>query len=368
MKLITIAFASIILILIAPSALANGLEITEVDVHVNYDDAFTYRVENRDRKNSGTLSMSNGSKIDVDVLPGSTVTFTIRVENTFEGDKTDLRGVFATVTIKDIDDDSDLDKESVDFDLEPGNDYRFDVEFKIPIDVDSGTYDVVIEAEGDDRNGTSYKAELNQKLEVKKQSHDIRITQVLLTPSVLDCSRKAKLTAEIVNAGSNQENQVSLEFKSANFGINSFDRDISLQSSDEASDEEKTFAKSLNIEVPSFFSAGTYPILVNLYWKNFILFDQKKVDLIVKDCIAGTAQTQMNEQEPKSEIEADEESVETIPAEEVGLENEQITATEEISIFSSPLILLIFAGGFAILILIVLIFFGYLRLKKAIEY
>ncbi len=354
-----IAFLLTFLLLVA-SVLAAGLEITEIDASVDYDEAYTYRVESRDRIDSNSVPVANNTKINVDILPGSNVTFTIRVENTFQGEEPDLRGVFVTITIEDIDDGADLDEESIDFDLEPGDDYRFDVKFPILIDVDAGTYNVIIEAEGEDRNETPYKTELLQKLEVKKQSHDIRISKVLLTPSVVDCNRKAKLTAEIVNAGSNAENQVALEFKATSLGVNSYDKDISLESSDEASDEEKTYTKTLNIEVPSFFQEGKFPILINLYWKNFVLFDQKTVDLIVKDCISGVTKTETKKEEIKEEV-----GTIIQPKEETkeSTKEEPITSTIELSIKNSPILLSMLLGGFVVIVLIILIVFGYLKSK-----
>src|SRR3989338_4564733 len=349
-----IVFLIVFMILVAPSILAAGLQITEIDVHVDYDEAYTYRVENRDRIDSTTVSISNDSKIDAYLLPGSNVTFTVRVENTFQGEDPDLRGVFATITIEDIDDGADLDEESIDFDLEPGNDNRVDVKFPIPLDVDAGTYNVIMEAEGEDRNETSYKTEVRLKLEVKKQSHDIRITKVLLNPSIVDCDRKAKLTAEIVNAGSNAENQVALEFKATSLGVNSYDKDISLESSDEASEEEKIHAKPLNIEVPSFFKAGTFPILINLYWKNFVLFDQKTVDLVVKDCVSSATKPkqEVNEETPVVVIQPEDEKEEQTAEEPV------TTSTQEITILSSPMLAMLL-GGFAVIVLAVLIVIGY---------
>ncbi len=355
MKLVT--FLLVFAILLASDILAAGLQITEIDVHVEYDDAYTYRVENRNRIDSTTVPVANNSKIDADILPGSTVTFTVRVENTFQGENPELRGVFATINIEEIDDGADLEEESIDFDLEPGDDSRVDVKFAIPLDVDAGAYNVVMEAEGEDRNETPYNTKVNLKLEVKKMSHDIRITKFLLTPSVVDCDRKAKLTAEIVNAGSNVENEVALEFKATSLGINSYDKDVSLMSSDEASEEEKRYTKTLNIEVPSFFRAGTFPILINLYWKNFVLFDQKTVDLVVKDCVSGSSKL-----EPKQVVEEEKEPVTIIEPkdekEEQTIEEPVTTSTQEITILSSPMLAMLL-GGFAVIVLAVLIVIGY---------
>lgn len=365
MKLII--FTLLILILVAASALAQGLEITEIEVHVDYDEAYTYRIENRERIDSTSVPVANNSKIDVDILPGSNVTFTVRVENTFQGEKPVIKGTFVAITIEDIDDGADLDGESLDFDLEPGDDYRYDVKFYIPLDVDAGTYNTIIEAEGDDKNGTLYRTELsNLKFEVKKQSHDIRITKVLLSPSVVDCDRKAKLTAEIANVGSNPENEITLEFKAISLGINSFDKDISLQSSEEASDEEKMHTKSLNIEIPSFLRPGTYQILINLYWKNFVLFDQKTAELVVKDCITGATAAKTEQKEEKEEagpvtvIQPEEKIKEQIPREEL------ITATQEISVLEYPILISVFLGGIIIVILFVLVVVGYAKKAKVL--
>jgi hypothetical protein len=214
-----------------------------------------------------------------------------------------------------------------------------------------------MEVEGEDRNETSYRTKLAQKLEVKKQSHDIRITGVLLSPTVVDCDRKTKLIAEITNAGSNPENEVALEFKSANLGINSFDRDIYLESSDEASEEEKTHTKTLNIEVPAFFQAGTFPIFINLYWKNFVLFDQKTVDLVVKECI--TSKTPAKE-EPKQR---EKDTVAVIQPKEEAKDSGEIVTTTETSALSSPVVAIIF-GAVLIFILAGLAAFGYLKRRK----
>ncbi|MBI3026648.1 hypothetical protein HYY70_00910 [Candidatus Woesearchaeota archaeon] len=359
------AFAILFAILVAAGTLARGIEITEIDVHVDYDEAYTYRIENRDRIDFVSVPVANNTKISADILPGSNVTFTVRVENTFQGEEPDFKGVFLTITIEDIDDGADLEEESIDFDLEPGDDYRADVKFSIPTDVDSGTYTLVIDAEGEDKNETSFETKLVQKIEVKKQSHDIRIAKVLLNPSIVDCSRKAKLTAEIVNAGSNPESQIALEFKAPSLGINSYDTDLFLESSDEASDEEKMYTKTLSIEAPPFFQAGTYPIFINLYWKNFILFDQKTAELTIKDC-ASSVKKEVKKEKQAQEVINKTQAVKAIQPKE-GQKSEKmqelITSTEEVSILKSPLLFSMLFGGVVIIILAMLATVGYLKSK-----
>src|SRR3989338_3198286 len=109
-----IIFVLVLMLLLALNAFAEGLEITEIDFNVDYDEAYTYRVEDRDRVDSGSVSIANDSKIPADVLPGSNLTLTVRVENTFQGEEPDLRGIFARVTIEEIDDGADLEEDSID--------------------------------------------------------------------------------------------------------------------------------------------------------------------------------------------------------------------------------------------------------------
>ena len=349
MKLIISAL--VFTILIASAVSADGLKITEIDYHIDYDEAHTYRVERKDRVDSGSISPTNNSKIDADLFPGSNITFTVRVENTFPSSGPTIKGVFARMTIEEIDDGADLEDESLDFDLEPGDDYRFDLEFNMPLDADAMSYNVVLEAEGEDKNNTLYQTLLNLKMQVKKQSHDIRITKTLLNPGIVSCDRKAKITAEIMNLGSNIENQNSLEFKSVALGINSVDKDVSLESSDEASEEEKIYVKSLNFEAPNSLSAGTYPVFVNLYWKNFVLFDQKELELVVKDC-NGVLQPKNGAKDattgPQYTIKEPTETVEdkTAPI-----------SLQKPSLLISPALIFVLAGGLAIAVIIAVLAF-----------
>ena len=349
-------FSLMFMILIAMASLAQGLEITRVDAHVDYDDAYIYRIEQEQkatRRNSALVDVANGSKIDVDVFPGSNLTFTVTVENKFQGDEPILRDIFTKITIEGGSKGSDLKEENGNFDLEPGNDGKADVTFSIPFDINEGMHNVIIESEGEGKNHTFYKAEIRLKVNIKKLAHDLRVSKVSLSPDTVYCNRKVTLTAEISNAGSNLEREVALEFRVPSLNFDSYDRNIFL-SSYELDDEKLTHTKTSLIEVPSFFKSGTYPVFVNLYWENFILLDQKTANLVVKDCPYGAKEM------PK---EANETVL--IQPPENGVQKEIITATEEVSVFDSPAILsALLGGGFIIFIISILVIFGLLRRSR----
>ena len=179
----------------------------------------------------------------------------------------------------------------------------------------------------------------------------------------MECSRKAKLSGEITNLGTNPENEVALEFKATALGINSFDKSIVLESSEDSSEEERKYSKSLNIELPSFFKSGAYPILINTYWKNYVLFDQKTVELTVKDCSSsGISKTEPKSKEIRQDNnEGGEEVVLIQPKDgsnEVGSNAQKIgiiTATKELSVWASPQFFLVFSLGVIVMSLIILV-------------
>ncbi|GEM_PF-2207749 len=356
MKLLTFAF--VFLVLLASGALALGLEISSMKVNVEYSEALVYSGEDqysRNRVSFADIPLANNTKINVDIFPGSNVTFTVTVENTLRGADQDMGDVFIRATIKEIDDGSDLEESSRDFDLEQGSQVREDLKFKIPTDIKPGTYKAIIESEGDGRNRTSYFASpFTFRLDVKKLSHDIRITRASFNPGIIDCKRKTALTAEIANAGTNREDQVAIEFRSAALGINSYDKDIVLERSDDSTPiEDRTHLKTLNIDLPIFFKEGTYPVYVNLYWKNFILFDQKIVNLVVKDCgSSGTTKSPINQQNNKTPSRANNETVP--PADNNGTKD----SSQGALILSFSTLLVLVLGGFIMVIVIALILYS----------
>lgn len=351
-----VVFALVFLLLIAASTLADGLKITRVDAKVDYDDAYVYRLEQQEeltRADSALVPTEDNSKIDVDVFPGSNLTFTVTVENTFKGDSPEIRSIVTKITLESKKGD-ELEEKSSDFALEPGNDVKVDIKFYIPFDIKSETYNVFIETQGIG-NHTSFETGINLKLDIKKLSHDIRITRFSLEPSTVSCSRKATLTAEIVNAGSSNEDGVALEFKAPSLGFNSYDEGIALSAFSEEH-EDISHVKTANIELPSFFEAGKYPFVINLYWKNLVVFDQRTVELNVKEC-SGAAKTTTGQEGNEASV------VVVQPPEEPSVPKEGfVTSIESASILNSPIMLPILLGnGFLIAILAVLVVFGFVR-------
>ena len=161
-----LVFSLVFLLLTAASTLADGLKITRIDARVDYDNAYVYRLEQQEKLtlvNYASVPLTGDSSINMDVFPGSNLTFTITLENTF-GDTPEIRNIVTKVTIegkgKNID---DLEEKSTDFSLEPNNEVKIDVKFYIPFDVDSVPHNVFIKIQGIG-NRTSFEADANSKI------------------------------------------------------------------------------------------------------------------------------------------------------------------------------------------------------------
>ncbi len=357
----TIIFSFIFLVLIASAVSADGLKITRVDARVDYDDAYIYRLEQAEkltRANNALVPLTGNSRINVDVFPGSNLTFTVTLENTFKGVTPEIRNIFAKISIKGKGKEgNDLAEKSTDFSLDAGNDLKADIKFNIPFEIESGLHNVLIEVHGIG-NHTLFETSINLLLDIKKLGHDLRISKVSLEPGTLSCTRTSTLTAEIANAGANNEDNIDLEFKVPSIGLDIYDRGISLSASNDDQDHIK-HTKTAKIEIPPFFEAGKYPVFVNLHWNDFVVFDQKIIDLNVKSCGANkTTNQNINNGTSNQNVPANEQP--QIPKEGI------VTTIESDSILNSPIALLVLIGnGLLVAIIAVLVVFGLLRKSRA---
>jgi len=338
-------------VLMLSSSLAQGLSINEVRVNGEYDEAYTYRLDNQDDRINVQHNPTDGSVLDVEVLPGSNVTFTMFIENTLKNGQ-ELRDVIALATIKDVNDDDNAEAESIELRLDPGEDERVDMRIQVPYNVDEDKYDVTLEVQGEDKfNDILYFEERSYQLIVSKRTTDLRITKVALEPNKISCDKNTKLIAEVTNIGSSSQYDVAVEFKSNPLGINSYDQNLFLESSDDVDPEERMYLKSYDIELPDFFESGTYPIFVNVYWKNFVLFDQEIVSLKVENC-GPKEQIEEIEEEPVKDI-PEETFVEEPEVEDPGKEARVIT--QESLLSSQPFLITIVLTGLIAAIVAILI-------------
>ena len=319
----------------------GGLIIEDLDVRVFY----------RDGDTDINQDLSEGQKLDFedDTRPGSELEFRLNVENIFTSDEDiDIEDITITVTIEEIDDGEDLDEESKEFDLKPGENERVTVFFSIPLEVEEGDYDVLIEIEGDDEEGTTHRIERNLVLVISKERNDVIVSQLTLIPASISCDRNTRLSINILNIGSKEQDNVKVEAINNEIGLNFADDGIDLDI--EPFDDGDEYHKTVNVNVGNDAAAGTYPIKANVYLGSGALWNSKTVDLVVQNC-GGTAEEETEEVAEEGETvtvgvpgsaEEGEEGVK-IPVVE-----EKITESKEVSVGKPIIAVLAVVGVLAV--------------------
>jgi len=311
------------------------LRITDLDVKVD------------DKTDSNLQDKEDDYKIGEKAKPESHVTFSVRVENAFPDDGPEIEDIVVTITIEEIDEDEDdLEEESEEFNLDPDDTKKVDLEFDIPLKVNEEDYSVIIEVEGEDEDGTSHRIVKTLLLEVNKETHDLMIKKVLLSPEMVQCTRTADLDVTVINIGSREEEEVVINVKSTALGIDITERDIEL--SEDPDDDDNEFEKTFELEIGDDVKAGTYSIEVRTYYDEDKLEDLERVNLQVQDCKPVT---------PPVEEEEEEVEVITPPEEE---EEEEITppAAEEKEPFTQTteyVLLLVLVNVIVIIVVIALL-------------
>ena len=244
-------------------------------------------------------NVNNNSKISEEAKPGSKVELKIELENLFDKEEDlEIEDVDIEVTIEDIDDGDDLEEEGDGIDIKQGKDETATVEFEIPLEVEEGEYDVLINADGEDENNTRHEALFIVKLEVDKEQHEIRITNAQISPSTVQCQRQISINAEIMNTGAKDEDEVSLEISNPQLGISSLTGGIEL---DEGTDDN-VYSKLLNYRIGENVAAGIYPITIKTKYDGKES-DTKTLNLEVKDCEKfKDIKKEVKEEKPKVQV------------------------------------------------------------------
>ena len=290
-------FGLFLIMVMAPSVLAVGVNvgkivsggqliITDVDV----------KVGGKSDKN-----LKDGDDISEEAKPGDTVEFTIQFANNFSNDDDiDIDNIDAQVTLEEIDDGDDLDEDAKEFDLKADDDKKVKVTFKIPLEVDEDTFNVLIEADGDtDKNG-SQEVKMELSLEVKKEDHEIRFLRNSVTPSEVKCGRTVQLSTGVINTGGDDEDGVVLEVSNTDLLGMSFRETFDL--TNEAFDSDSKFQKTFSYNVPADTAPGSYPITSKVIFNDGRDVETETADLVVGVCdVTAKKEAKAPEEEQKTE-------------------------------------------------------------------
>jgi|TARA_B100001964_G_C14257394_1_gene613211 hypothetical protein len=303
------------------STVGGGLQIEDLDVFL------TTRIQ---RSSDGSLKSESGNDLDVvdgkqlrfdneNAGPESELRFNFNIENIFTNDDDiDINDITVKVTIEEIDDSEDIEEESDEFDLDSGDNQDVDVIIKIPLAVDVGLYEVVIEVIGDDNDGNDHTAQINLKLDIDKEARNVIVSKATLFPVKVKCSGTSTLAATMKNIGSREENEAGIQIINSDLYINFEKQYITME--EDPFDVDNEFTKKMIINVNQDTEAGTYPIIVTSFLQEDAPWESKTVDLEVEACSGDQV------------VDDEEEINETEAVEVGGDQDEEITDSTEVPV------------------------------------
>lgn len=252
----------------------SGLKISDVDV----------KIDGKKRSN-----INNNTKISKEAEPASSVEFKITVKNDFtKSEDVKIENIEVKTTIEDIDNDDDLEEESKEFDLNAQDDRTVTLKFTLPLNVDEGTFDVLIEAGGEDEKGTGQKQHFEIELEVAREKHDLRFLNFDLSPKLVNCNRIVDVDYKIMNIGLEDEEDAVLEIKSDGLGLLFNEENITIDSGT----EDNIFLNSAKLKINEEVENGIYPIVASIYTDDGKLRDTKTKEIKFEDCIKKSIEKQ----------------------------------------------------------------------------
>ena len=229
-------------------------------------------------------NLHNGDVIPEDARPGQLVEFRVEVANNFSNtDDVRIEDITVKTTIEGIDDGNDLEIESDRFDLRADTERKVIFKFDIPLEVLEDSFNVIIEAEGQDENGTLHFVESKLKLEVQKDNHKLIVIKKALTPIEVSCSKKnIQLTLVILNTGNFDEEAVTVMIKNRDLGIDIKDQIGELKS--RPNEPESRFSKVYPLRISDDAEAGSYPINIKVLYNDDRQVTDESVTLTVSEC------------------------------------------------------------------------------------
>lgn len=247
------------------STTGNKLVITDIDAKVD---------------GRASSNIKDNGEISREAKPGSDIELKIKIKNTFtSAEDIDIEDIQVKAAIEGIEDSNDIEEESESFDLRAGADKTVRFKFKVPLNVDEGTYNIFIEADGEDENGISHNDDADVDLEVEKDLHDLRFASLDLSPREISCSRDLNANARIISLGEEDDESAMLEIRNDDLGLN-----IRSPVSIKSDTDNNAAAKNIRFSIGSSAREGTYSIRANAISEDGTVRDSRSTDVTITAC------------------------------------------------------------------------------------
>lgn len=252
----------------------NKLEIKDIDVVIG----------------DSTESINDEDDEVEEVKPGESVTLKIAAENKYrDDDDVPIDADMGEWSIGgDIDEEDDLDFGELDSGEESDEDdgtFTFTVEE----DVDEDDYKFIIFVYGEDEHGAKHGERIETKFNVERNRHEIKIQDISVVPTSLDCGDSFTVRVEVSNIGQKNEDEVSIRVENSDLNIDSWKTNIDL-------DDGESTTKTFGLTMPEDAETGSKAFTVIAYYDYNEETDRDTFNIEVDSCAATDTQDTTDEQ------------------------------------------------------------------------
>jgi hypothetical protein len=199
-----------------------------------------------------SLSIDDKTGADDETMPGDVLGIEFDLSNKITKDMSNINveAWLQDSTGDRLGDKFELDEE---YDVDSKDSQNIKFEMQVSPEALSKTYDLVIWAEGEDEDGNTKSVLATDEVQVKRDSHDVFIEAVAVTPTPVTCGSGVEFTIHVWNIGKTDEDDVHVTVKNSDLKISSDSGKYALDSEDDAN-------MVANAVILDTSKAGTYPI------------------------------------------------------------------------------------------------------------
>jgi len=215
--------------------------------------------------------------------PGDKISIDVNIDN----DANDDKDVIVEARLYNIDRNSEIASvESDSENIDEGDDKDFNLELKVPVDdsdlKDSDTYILFVKAyeDGDEDQNCNYDG---IDMDFERQSNDVTINQVTITPSVATCSDTINFAVDVQNIGKKDQDNVKVTLDESVLGLDLSSEIFSLKKFDKSGDNA---LKSFLFKIPDNAKEGDYYPEAKVYFSSDSN-SKKENKLTIKKCQAA---------------------------------------------------------------------------------
>ena len=270
---------------VAKVELKNGATtVGSFDVYMQRENNLV--VEDIDVQVTGIAGTSDSKSLDPDdvddlkdIRPGDQLDITVNLENKFNSrDNIAVEDIDVSVRIEGNDFDDD-DSEDLG-DLSEDDQDSVTIALEVDDDADKQSAGMFITASGRDENGALHGDAAEANLEVERDTHDISIQSMVLTPEVVTCSDESvQLSVTVKNIGRRDEDEVAINVDSKTLNVRDRVSNLELDRDD---DRLRVFS----LPIQKNLAEGKYAIQIQTFTDNV---DLSNTEVVLLESICNSA-------------------------------------------------------------------------------